>query len=152
MSLVDRLSEDMKTALKSRDELRLSTIRLVRSEIKYEEINKGHQLGDDEVIEVLVRESKKRREAAEGAEKAGRSDLAEKEKAELAVLQDYLPKQLGEDEIEQIVKDTMSESRRSRTKGQRTGDEHRHAQGQRARRRKACKPGCGSVAAGLSLI
>jgi uncharacterized protein YqeY len=109
MSMLEKLNEDMKSAMKSRDEFRLSTIRLVKSELKYDEIKKGHELSDQEIVEVIVRESKKRREALEGAEMAGRADLAEKAKAELSILQEYLPKQLGEEEIEQIVRDIMAE-------------------------------------------
>lgn len=109
MSLVDKLTEEMKTAMKSRDEVRLSTIRLVKSALKYEEIAKGHQLSDDETVAVIAREAKKRREAVEGAEQAGRTDIADKERAELEVLQEFLPKQLDEQEITKIVRDTMSE-------------------------------------------
>ncbi|MCE5198027.1 MAG: GatB/YqeY domain-containing protein [Armatimonadota bacterium] len=109
MSLTDKLQEDMKHALKSRDELRLSTIRLIKSSVSYARIAKGSELTDDEVLGVISREAKQRRESIEGANAAGRADIAEREKAELDILTEYLPKQLDEAEIEAIVRDTVAE-------------------------------------------
>lgn len=109
MSLVEQLHEDMKLAMKSRDELRLSTIRLLRSSVSYARINKGQELTDDEVLEVLTREAKRRREAIEAADSGGRSDVADREKAELEIINGYLPKQLEESEIEQIAREIASE-------------------------------------------
>lgn len=95
--------------MKARDELRVSTIRLALSAVRNTEIDRGRELNDDEVTEVLARESKMRREAIEGAEKAGRLDIAEKEMRELEILSDYLPKQLSEAEIETVAREVVKE-------------------------------------------
>lgn len=110
MSLKEKLQEDLKTALKARDELRLSTIRLALSAVRNAEIDKGQELNDEQVTEVISREAKRRREAIEGAKSAGREDFAEKESKELEVLSEYLPKQLGEEEIEQIAREVIAET------------------------------------------
>ena len=109
MSLVEKLLEDMKLAMKSRDALRLSTIRLLRSSVSYARINKGEELTDDEVLEVLSREAKRRREAIEAAVSGGRSDIADKEQAELDIISEYLPKQFDESEIEAIAREVVAE-------------------------------------------
>ena len=109
MSLIDLLQEDMKQALKARDELKLSTIRLLRSSVSYARIEKGEELTDDEVLEVISRAAKQRRESIEAAERAQRPDIAEREKAELGVLEGYLPKQLDEAEIEAIAREIAAE-------------------------------------------
>jgi len=109
MSLFDTLQQDMKQALKSGDALKLSTIRLVMSSVSYARIAKGSELTDDEVLAVISREAKGRRETIESATSGGREDIAEREKAELEILQTYLPKQLDEAEIETIVRQVVSE-------------------------------------------
>ena len=109
MSLTEKLQEDMKLAMKSRDELRLSTIRLLRSSVGYARIDKGDELTDDEVLEVLSRDAKRRREAIEAAEAGGRSDVADRERAELDIISEYLPKQLDEAEIEAIAREIAAE-------------------------------------------
>ena len=109
MSLIDKLQEDMKLALKSRDELRLSTIRLLRSSVSYARIEKGDELTDDEVIDVLSRAAKQRRESIDAASNVGRMDVADKEKAELDIITEYLPKQLSEAEVEAIAKEVAAQ-------------------------------------------
>lgn len=109
MSLIEQLQEDMKQAMKARDEIRLSTIRLLRSSVSYARIDKGVELTDDEVLEVLSREAKKRRESVEAAEKVGREDVAQRESAELKIVEAYLPKQMDEGEIEAIVREVVAE-------------------------------------------
>ena len=109
MSLIDKLQEDMKLAQKSRDALRLSTIRLLRSSVGYARIDKGSELTDDEVLGVLAKAAKQRRESIEAAESGGREDVAEKERAEFSIINEYLPKQLDEAEIEAIVRQIASE-------------------------------------------
>ena len=109
MSISDTLQEDMKLALKARDELRLSTIRMIRSSVGYARIDKGCDLTDDEVLDVISREAKRRRETIDAAEKGGRSDIAARENAELEVLQDYLPKQLDESEVEAMAREIVAE-------------------------------------------
>jgi uncharacterized protein YqeY len=105
MSLNDKLQEDMKLALKSKDELRLSTIRMVKSSVSYARINKGSELTDDEVLVVIAKEAKQRRESIEAAKSGGREDIAERESAELDVLNAYLPAQLSEAEVEVVVRE-----------------------------------------------
>ena len=109
MALSEKLLDDMKTAMKERDELKVSTLRLARSTIKNTEIEKGRALTDDEIMEALARESKRRREAIEEYQRAGRMELADKERRELVILSEYLPEQLGEAEIEKAVAETVAE-------------------------------------------
>jgi uncharacterized protein len=99
------LRADMLASLKRKDELRLSTLRLALSAITNEEVagKTARELSDDDVLKVLAREAKKRREAAEAFEGAGRTELAAKERAEGEILDEYLPAQLGDDELVAIV-------------------------------------------------
>lgn len=109
MSLINKLQEDMKQALKARDELRLSTIRLLLSSVSYARINKGDELTDDEVLSEISHAAKQRRESVEAAQQAGRNDVAERESAELAILNEYLPKQLDEAEVESIAREIIAQ-------------------------------------------
>jgi uncharacterized protein YqeY len=104
-ALKDRLRSDLVTSIKARDELRSSTIRMVLSAITNAEVagKEARELSDDDVIGVLSTEAKKRREAATAFADAGRTELSAKETAEAAVIADYLPEQLGEAEIAEIV-------------------------------------------------
>jgi uncharacterized protein YqeY len=104
-ALKDRLRSDLVTSIKARDELRSSTIRMVLSAITNAEVagKEARELSDDDVIGVLSTEAKKRREAATAFADAGRAELSAKETAEAAVIADYLPEQLGEAEIAEIV-------------------------------------------------
>jgi uncharacterized protein len=104
-ALKDRLRNDLVTAIKARDELRSSTIRMVLSAITTAEVagKEARELSDDDVVGVLSTEAKKRREAATAFADAGRAELSAKETAEAAVIADYLPEQLGEAEIAEIV-------------------------------------------------
>ena len=110
MSLLDRLTEDMKSAMKAGEAVRLGTIRLLRGQIKDAAIDKRADLTDDEMLGVLTNAAKKRREAVEAYRNAGRVDLAEKEEAELAVIQGYLPAALDAAEIEAIIDRTIAET------------------------------------------
>jgi uncharacterized protein len=109
MSLLAKLQEDMKLALKSRDELRLSTIRLLLSSVGYARIDKGGELTDDEVLDVLAKAAKQRRETVEAALGGGRQDVADREQAEHDIIADYLPKQLDEAEVEAIARQIAAE-------------------------------------------
>ena len=104
-ALKDRLRTDLVTAIKGRDELRSSTIRMVLSAITNAEVagKEARELSDDDIIGVLSTEAKKRREAAVAFAEAGRTELSDKETAEAAVIADYLPEQLGNAEIAEIV-------------------------------------------------
>jgi len=104
-ALKDRLRQDLTTAIKARDEIRSSTIRMVLTAITNAEVSgkEARELSDDDVVGVLSTEAKKRREAATAFEEGGRAGMAAKEKAEAAVLADYLPEQLGADRIASLV-------------------------------------------------
>src|SRR6185437_5296459 len=106
MALKERLQSDLTVAMKARDELRAATIRMSLTAITNEEVSgkQARVLSDDEVLIVLTREAKKRREAAEAFDGAGRAELAARERAEGEVLNDYLPAQLGDDELAELVK------------------------------------------------
>lgn len=101
--LRDRLNEEMKGAMKARDDIRLSVIRLVRSSVKNREIESRHELADGEIIEVISTLVKQRRESIRMFGEAGRTDLVEKEEKELAVLLTFLPQQLTREEVESLV-------------------------------------------------
>lgn len=109
MSLLGKLNDDMKQAMKDKDKLKLSVIRMVKSSVKNEEINQGKELTDDQVLALLNRELKQRRDSLQEFEKAGRDDLAEQNRAEIEVLLQYLPKQLDEAEIRLIVEETIGQ-------------------------------------------
>lgn len=97
----------MKEALKAKDKDRLSVIRMVRAEVKQAEIDKRDSLTDDEVFDVILREVKKRKDAIAEYTKAGREELAKKEQQELAILEQYLPQPLTEEELRAIVAETV---------------------------------------------
>lgn len=109
MSLKEQLTVDMKEAMKAKQSERLGTIRQLRSAIKNKEIELGRELGDEDVIAVISTQVKQRREAAQMYHDNERPELAEKEEAELAVLQGYLPAQLSEDEVREIVAAVITE-------------------------------------------
>ncbi len=108
MSLQEKLQEDLKAAMKSRDSRRLSVIRLAKAAIKNAEIAKKKELGDDEVLEVLNREVKQRRDAIPEFQKGNRPDLVESLEAEIAILMEYLPQQMSEEEIRQAAKEAVA--------------------------------------------
>ena len=110
--LKDRLRADMTTAMKSRETERLSTLRMALTAVTNAEVagDEARELSDDEVIAVLEREAKKRRESAEAYDEAGRPELAAKERTEAEIIAEYLPAQLTDDEIEEIVRDAIAET------------------------------------------
>lgn len=107
--LVDRIQSDLKEAQLQRDELKVATLRMLLSEIRYAEIAKGGQLNDQEAIVVLQREIKKRKEAASGFYQGNRQDAAQKEEAEAQILISYLPAQLSDEELTKIVEDIIKD-------------------------------------------
>lgn len=111
-SLKSRLHADLVTALKARDELRTATLRMVLSAITTEEVAgaKARELSDDEVLKVLARESKKRREAATAFDAGNRTELADRERAEGIVIDDYLPKQLDDEELRALVATAVAQA------------------------------------------
>jgi len=109
MSLSERLNEDMKLAMKSQAKFKLSVIRMVRAAIKNIEIDQRKTLDDQEVLDVLSREIKQRKDSLQEFEKAGRDELAKTVKAEIDILMEYLPQQLTEEEVKAIVQQTIQE-------------------------------------------
>ena len=111
MSLKDQLKEDMKAAMKAREEgkIALSVIRMVNSAIKNTEINDKIELDDNGVLGILAKEMKTRQDSLTEFEKAGREDLISHVKEEIAVLQKYMPAQMTEDEIRDVVKKAIAD-------------------------------------------
>lgn len=107
--LTEQIQSDLKKAQLTRDEIKVSALRMLLSEMKYAQINKGQDLADDDVIVVVQKEAKKRKEAASGFRSGGREDSALKEEAELRILESYLPTQLSKEELTKIVEETISE-------------------------------------------
>lgn len=110
MNLKEKINEDLKAAMKSGDKIRLETIRSIRAVIlEFEKSGSGKEIAPEDEIKMLSTAAKKRKEAIEQFEKAGRNELAEKEKAELEVIMEYMPKQLSEEEILSVIKKTAEE-------------------------------------------
>ena len=111
-ALKDQLQSDLTVAIKARDEVTAATIRMVLTAVTTEEVaGKEHrELSDDDVVTVLGREAKKRREAAEAYDAASRPELADRERAELGVIARYLPQQMSEDEVDAIVAAAVAEA------------------------------------------
>lgn len=109
MSLKDRLSADFKEALKAHDKVRRDTISFARAAVKQYEIDNSTELDDEGIIDILTKQVKIRKDALSDFEKAGRNDLIESYTNEIKVLQEYLPEQLSEDEIRDIVLETKKE-------------------------------------------
>ncbi|WP_017811840.1 MULTISPECIES: GatB/YqeY domain-containing protein [Paenibacillus] len=110
MSLSERLNENMKQAMRDKDKFKLSTIRMVRSTIKNLEIDLKRDVNDEEVLDILSREIKQRKDALQEFEKAGRDDLTSNLRAEIEIISEYLPAQLSEEEIKVIVQQTILET------------------------------------------
>ena len=109
MSLKDRITDDMKAAMRAKDSERLGAIRLLTAAIKQKEVDERVTLDDTAVIGIVDKMLKQRKDSIDAFEKAGRTDLADKEKAEVAVLQAYLPARLSMDEIAAEVKAIVAE-------------------------------------------
>ncbi|MCP2362864.1 uncharacterized protein YqeY [Nonomuraea thailandensis] len=111
-ALKDKLKADLTASLKSKDEVRLRTVRMALAAINVEEVagKEARQLSDDEVVKVLTKEAKKRREAAEAFANAGRKEQSEAELAEQAVLEEYLPAQLSDEELAELVEAAVAET------------------------------------------
>lgn len=110
-SLAERLHADLTTALKARDNLRTGTLRMALTAIHEQEVagDAARTLSDDEVLDVLTREAKKRREAATAFDKGGRTELAAKERAEGEIIAEYLPAQLSDDDLDALVARVLTE-------------------------------------------
>ena len=112
MSLKDRISEDIKTAMKAKDKVRLETVRSIKKVILEKEVSVRPQgqesLTESQETEVLVQQAKQRREAIEMFRQAGRDDLVEQQVQELAIIEEYLPKQLSDEEVGAVVDEVMA--------------------------------------------
>lgn len=108
MSLVENLGKDIVTAMKEKDSLKLSVLRMVKGALQLEHINNKKELDDDLFIDVVSKQIKQRNESLEEFTKANRKDLAEKVESEIEILKTYLPKQLSKEEVEQIIEEAFA--------------------------------------------
>ena len=106
--LKEKLMEDLKKSMKEKDELRKNTVQMVRAAVLQVEKDKQIELDDAKIVEVIAKEAKKRKDSLADYEKSGRDDLIEQVKKEIEILNEYLPKQLTEDEITEIVKEVIA--------------------------------------------
>jgi uncharacterized protein YqeY len=109
VNLSEKLSEDMKQAMKSKDKVRLSVIRMVRSAVKNKEIESGSSLSDEEILNVFQKELKQRRDSLQAFESAGRSDLILGVQTEIEVLTSYLPAQLSEADVRKLAEEVITQ-------------------------------------------
>lgn len=109
MSLPQRLKEDLTKSLKEGNKVRVSVLRLVSADIKNAEIAKGTSLDDGDILNIISKQAKQHRESIDSFNKGNRKDLVDKEEAELAILQEYLPQQLSREEIGTIARQVMEE-------------------------------------------
>ena len=109
MSLKQKLQEDLKSSMKNKDAIKKSVITLIRSSIKQYEVDNRVELQDDEIVDLIAKQLKQTRDSREEFAKAGRDDLVSKAEAEIEVLKEYLPQQLSEEELNEIVISTISE-------------------------------------------
>lgn len=110
MSLKERITSDMTAAMRSKEAARLSTLRMVKAAVQNREIEKGDGLSDEELTKLLQTLVKQRRDSVEQYEKAGRAELVEKERAEIAVIEEYLPRAATREEIERAVAEAAAET------------------------------------------
>ena len=108
--LKQQITDAMKAAMKGGDKPRLATIRLIMAAIKQQEVDSRKELSDEDVITILTKMVKQRRDSVEQYTKAGRNDLADQETAEIAIIDEYLPEQLSEEEIKAIVSRIIKET------------------------------------------
>ena len=132
MSLKQRITDDMTAAMKGRDAARLSTLRLVKAALTNRQIERGAEPTDEETAKLLQSLVKQRRDSVEQYEKAGRAELADKERAEIAVIEEYLPRAASREEIERAVERAVAET--GATSAKEMGAVMRAAQGRLAGR------------------
>jgi uncharacterized protein YqeY len=108
--IFDKINADIITAMKSKDEAALSALRMLKSAIKYKEVDLKREIKDEEVIDVLSKQAKQRRESIEGFEKGGRPEAAAKEKAELALIEKFLPAALSDAELSTLIEEAIKAS------------------------------------------
>lgn len=110
MSVIDQITTDLNEALKGGDSVKVSTLRFLISNVNNAKIAKGSELTDEEVLGEIAKDAKRHKESIEAYDKAGRSELAEKEKKELEILSEYLPQQLSNEEIAKFVEEAISQT------------------------------------------
>lgn len=110
MTLLARFDEDLKRAMKASESTKVSVLRMLKAALKNRQIEEGRELTDDETIKVVSNLVKRGRDSVEQFSKAGRTDLVKKEEDEIAVLQSYLPEQLGSEDLDRIIKEAIRES------------------------------------------
>lgn len=108
-TLTERVRTDLTASMKARDAARTSTLRMLQSALKNEQIDKGHELSDEEAAAVIRRGVKQRQDSIEQFTKGNRPELAQKEQAELELLNTYLPRQLSDTDVEQVVRAAISQ-------------------------------------------
>ncbi len=108
--LKEKLLEDLKNSMKEKNEIRKNTIQMVRASILQVEKDNGVTLEDDKIIEIIAKETKKRKDALGDYEKSGREDLIKQVNEEISILQEYLPKQLSKEEVTQIVEEVITKT------------------------------------------
>ncbi|WP_066495329.1 GatB/YqeY domain-containing protein [Abyssisolibacter fermentans] len=109
MSLKEKLMDDLKQSMRQKNKLRKNAITMVRAGIKQKEVDERIQLNDEQIIEIISKQVKQKKDSIESFEKGGRDDLVENTKKEIEILMEYLPEQLSNEEIEAIVKEVVHE-------------------------------------------
>jgi uncharacterized protein YqeY len=110
MTLQERIDSDLKEAMRAKDATKLGVLRMLKSALKYAEIEKsGAELGDAEAVQVVRKQAKQRQDSIESFEKGGRQELVNKEKEELTILNGYLPQAMSSDELAKVVRETIAE-------------------------------------------
>lgn len=107
--LKEKLMEDLKSAMKERNEIKKNTVTMIKAAILQIEKDKQIQLDDNQIIDIISKEAKKRKDALVEFEKSGRQDLIDQTKEELRVIKEYLPEELSEEELEKIIEETIKE-------------------------------------------
>ena len=102
------ITDDVKTAMREKDKARLATLRLITAAIKQKEVDERTELNDEQVVAILEKMLKQRKDSIEQFEKAGRNELADQEKSEIEIIQVYMPEQLSDDEIEALIKEAIT--------------------------------------------
>ncbi|GEM78354.1 GatB/YqeY domain-containing protein [Vibrio superstes] len=110
MALIDNLKEEQKSAMRAKDKARLGTIRLALSAIKQREVDERITLSDDDIVAIMVKMVKQRRDSVAQYESADRQDLADVEKAEITVLEEFMPQPLSEEEVSVLIENAITES------------------------------------------
>lgn len=111
MSLKKRLMEDLKTSMKNKDKIKKNAITLIRSSIKQQEVDTRKDLNDEDIIEIMSKQIKQKKNSIEDFKKGNREDLIELTKEEISILENYMPEQLSDDELEDIVRKAIEETK-----------------------------------------